>query len=309
MTSNDPPGSLMHPRHWPVWLAVGVLRLFSFLPLPLMWMLGAVIGQAVSAFPSRARHTADVNLALCFPDLGPAARRRLRRAIFRTSAQAAVSIGISLWSSRRRLQRLVSFRGRDHFDNALAAGRRVILLAPHFVVLEIAGLGLSLERPLVCMYKRPKNPVLDWVLRRGRSRFGGVMIERDSELRPLVRMLRQGMPFYYLPDQEPGKANFVFAPFFGVPAATVTAASRIARLADAVVIPCYTRLLHWGRGYEVIINPQLPDFPSDDAMRDAARMNAAIEEVVRELPEQYLWTYKRFKTRPGNASSYYARSR
>ncbi len=297
----------MCPRHWPVWLAVGVLRLFSLLPLPLMWMLGAVIGQFISVFPSRARRTADVNLALCFPDLGVVARRRRRRAIFRTVTQGAVSIGISLWSSPRRLRRLVSFRGRNHFDQALAAGRRVILLAPHFVILEIAGLRLSEERPMVSMYKRPKNPVLDWVLRRGRSRFGGVMIERNSELRPLVRMLRQGLPFYYLPDQEPGNANFVFAPFFGVPAATVTAASRIARLADAVVIPCYTRLLPWGKGYEVIMKPPLPDFPSNDALHDATRMNAAIEDAVRELPEQYLWTYKRFKTRPGNAPSYYAR--
>jgi len=306
MRNAERPSRLMHPRYWPAWLAAGVLRLLSLLPLSVLWVSGAVIGQIVSGLPSRGRRSADVNLALCFPDYTPPARRRLRRAMFRTLTQAALSIGISLWGSRRRLQRLVHFRGREHFDRALAAGRRVILLAPHFVILEIAGLRLSQDRPMISMYKSPKNPVFDWIFRRARSRFGGVMIERNSELRPLVRLLREGRPFYYLPDQDPGKASFVFAPFFGIPAATITAPSRIARLADAVVIPCYTRLLPWGRGYEVVMKPPLPDYPSADAAGDATRLNAAIEEAVRALPEQYLWTYKRFKTRPGNLPSYYA---
>ena len=305
MTSTDLRPELLHPRYWSSWAGVALLRVLGVLPLPLLWVLGAVIGEAVSLFPSRARRTADVNLALCFSAATDPERRRMRRATFRTFAQAIMSMGISLWATRARLQRLVRFRDRTFYDAALAAGQHVILLAPHFVVLEIAGLRLSQERPMVSMYKSPRNPVFDYVMRRSRSRFGGVMIERNSDLLPLVRLLREGRPFYYLPDQEPGRADFVFAPFFGVPAATLTAPSRIARLARAVVIPCYTRLLPFGRGYEVIMKPPLQDFPSTDPVGDAARLNAAIEEAVREMPEQYLWTYKRFKTRPGNAPSYY----
>ncbi len=305
MTGVDSPQSLTHPRYWPSWAGVGLLRALSILPLPLLWVLGAALGEAISFFPSRARHTADVNLALCFPERSEAERRRLRRAMFRTLTQAILSIGISLWSSRSRLQRLVRFRGREYLDSVLATGQNAILLAPHFVVLEIAGLRLSQERPMVSMYKSPRNTVLDRVMRHSRSRFGGVMIERSSELLPLIRLLREGRPFYYLPDQEPGSASFVFAPFFGVPAATLTAPSRIARLAHAMVIPCYTRLLPFGRGYEVIMKPPLAEFPSADPVADATRLNSAIEEAVREMPEQYLWTYKRFKTRPGNAPSYY----
>ena len=306
MTKPDPHRTpLYHPRYWPSWAAVALLRTFSMLPLPLLWVLGALLGEVASRVPSRARHTADVNLALCFPDLDDAARRRLRRATFRAFMQAIVSIGVGIWASRDRLRRLVRFRDRFIYDSALAAGQHVILLAPHFVVLEIAGLRLSQERPMVSMYKSPKNPVFDRVMRRGRSRFGGVMIERSSDLLPLVRLLREGRPFYYLPDQDPGGAPSVFAPFFGVPTATLTAPSRIARLARAAVIPCYTRLLPFGRGYEVIMKPPLPNFPSADPVADATCLNAAIEQAVREMPEQYLWTYKRFKSRPLNMPSRY----
>ncbi len=305
MSSTDLRAALIQPRFWLSWPAAGILRLLSIVPLPLLWIVGAAIGELIAFIPSRGRRAADINLALCFPALPVAARRRLRQAMYRTLAQAGLSIGISLWGSRRRLQRLVHFRGREYYDAALAAGQHIILLAPHFIAMDIAGLRLSQERPMISMYKSFKNPVFDYILRRARSRFGGLMIERSSELRPLVRLLRKGLPFYYLPDQDPGTASFVFAPFFGIPAATITAPSRLARLANAVVIPCYTRLLPWGRGYEVIFHAPLPEFPSEDSVRDATCLNAAVEETVRALPEQYLWTYKRFKTRPENAPNHY----
>lgn len=295
----------LHPRFWPAWTGLGLLRSVSLLPLPVLWLLGAVFGQIAAAFPGRARHATDTNLALCFPHMSVTERRRLRNRHFRAVAQVLLSLGISLWASERRLARLIRFRGREHYDQPLAQGKRVILLAPHFLVLEIAGLYLSHERPMISMYKSPKNALFDRVLRRSRSRFGGTMIERSAELRPLIRMLREGRPFYYLPDQEPGDADFVFAPFFGIPAATITALSRMARLADAVVVPCFTRLLPFGAGYEVTFGPALPGYPSGDNLRDATQMNTVIEGGVRERPDQYMWSYKRFKTRPDNLPSFY----
>jgi len=142
-------------------------------------------------------------------------------------------------------------------------------------------------------------------MRRSRLRFGGALFERDSHLKGMIRLIRSGYPFYYLPDQNPGEADHVFAPFFGVPTATLTALSRIARLADAVVIPCFTRLLPKGDGYEIIFHAPLENFPSKDSLADAAQMNAAIEAGVREMPEQYMWTYKRFKQRPPGEPSLY----
>ncbi len=294
-----------HPRYWTVWAGLGILRALGLLPLPLLWLLGVPLGQLAAAFPTRARHAVDTNLALCFPGMSAAERRRLRNRHFRAVAQVLLSLGISLWASQRRLARLIRFRQREHYDRALADGKRVILLAPHFLVLEIAGLYLSHERPMISMYKSPKNELFDWVLHHSRSRFGGVMIERSAELRPLIRLLREGRPFYYLPDQEPGDADFVFAPFFGIPAATITALSRMARLADAVVVPCFTRLLPFGFGYEVTFAPAIANYPSGDHTQDATQMNAVIEHGVRERPDQYMWSYKRFKTRPDNQPSFY----
>ncbi len=297
--------SFLHPRYWASWTGLGALRAISLLPLPILWLLGAVFGQLAACFPGRARRTVDTNLALCFPDMSTVQRRRLRNQHFRAVAQVLLSLGISLWASQHRLARLIRFRQREYYDRAVTEGRRVILLAPHFLVLEIAGLYLSHERPMISMYKSPKNELFDWVLRHSRTRFGGVMIERSAELRPLIRLLRQGRPFYYLPDQEPGDADFVFAPFFGIPAATITALSRIARLTDAVVIPCFTRLLPYGTGYEVTFEPPLANYPSGNNVLDATQMNAVIESGVRERPDQYMWSYKRFKTRPDNLPSFY----
>jgi lauroyl/myristoyl acyltransferase len=202
------------------------------------------------------------------------------------------------------LRQLTRFRDRHHYEEALAAHRRIILLAPHFLGLEVGGIRLSQERPVVSMYKKPKKALFAYALSQ-RSRYAATMVERDAPLTALIRKIRQGLPFYYLPDQDPGHGQAAFAPFFGVPAATVTALGRMAKMTDAVVIPCFTRLLPYGRGYEIFFYPPLADFPTDDPQADARRMNAEIEKGVREMPEQYMWTYKRFKTRPDAAASYY----
>ena len=297
--------SFAHPRYWATWLGLALLRVLSLSPLPLLWLVGLPLGWVIAKLPGRPQRIVRTNLVLCFPELSERQRNELARKHFSALTQILLSQGIPLWASKRRLDRLIRFRQREYYDAAIAAGQRVILLAPHFLVLEIAGMYLSNERPMVSMYKSPKNELLDRVLRNSRSRFGGVMIERSAELRPLIRMLREGRPFYYLPDQEPGGAEHVFAPFFGIQAATITAPSRMARLANAVVIPCFTRLLPFGAGYEVSFSPALNNYPSGDNVVDAAQMNRAIEEGVRRMPEQYMWTYKRFKTRPDNQPSLY----
>jgi lauroyl/myristoyl acyltransferase len=232
-------------------------------------------------------------------------RQDLLRRHFRAFGAAMMGVSLIWWASAPRLRSLVRFRNREHYDNALAAGKKVILLAPHFLGLEVAGVFLAHERRIISMYKEPRNDLVDWLMRRSRLRFGGALFERDSHLKGMIRLIRSGYPFYYLPDQNPGEADHVFAPFFGVPTATLTALSRIARLAEAVVIPCFTRLLPKGDGYEIIFHPPLADFPSKDPLADAARMNAAIEAGVREMPEQYMWTYKRFKQRPPGEPSLY----
>ncbi len=305
MTSAVPKPGWRHPRYWPSWLGLGVLRIAAWLPLPLSWLLGSALGQLLYYLHAPRRRVARRNIAACFPALDAAAQRRLVQSHFRALGAASLTPGIGWWASDGRLRRLTRYRNRDRLDEVLAAKRPVILLAPHFVGLEMGGMRLSQEYPVVSMYKRAKNALFDRYMRRGRERYGVVMVERNAELRPMIRLLRAGRLFYYLPDQDPGRRGSVFAPFFNIPTATVTALSRIARLADAVVIPCFTKQLPYGRGYEIIFHPPLDNFPSGDELQDATRMNQAIEAGVREMPEQYFWVHKRFKTRPENAPAFY----
>jgi len=286
----------LHPRFWPIWLVGGLLWLISQLPYRWVARLGRGLGSLLYRLAGRRAHIVRTNLRLCFPELDEAACETLMRRHFQALGQAVLSFGINLWAPYSRLQRLVRFRDRHYFDAAITAGRPVILLAPHFVGLEIGGLVLAPERFMLSMYQTIRNPLVDRIVRRGRERFGGIMIERKAPMRQVVRMVREGKPFYYLPDQDPGSGDKVFAPFFGVPTAVTPGFSRFATLCKGVVIPCFTKQLD--DGWEVIFLPPLEDFPSGDPVADATRMNAVIEQGIREMPEQYFWVHRRFKSRP-----------
>ena len=295
---------LYHPAYWPTWLGLALMRLLSFMPLPVLWMLGNVLGAFFHLFPSKIKKTALINVGLCFPELGKEGQRRLVRRHFRSLGVSILCYGICWWSSASRLRRLVKTRDRHHYDDAIAAGKSIILFAPHFLALDVCGIRLSSERKMVTMYRESRNRLLDSMLKK-RARYNAVLFERKSSLKALIRYLREGRPFYYLPDQDPGGAESVFVPFFGVPAATVTALSRIAKMTNAAVIPCYNRILPWGRGFEVRFEEPFRDYPSGDLAKDARRMNEEIEKAVRQNPEQYLWGYRRFKTRPEGSPQVY----
>lgn len=294
------------PRYWPTWFGLGLFRLLALLPLPVLHLLGAGVGELAWLGHVPRRRIALRNIERCFPELDEATRRRLVRSHFRELAQSFLATGIHWWASRRRLDRLVRLRDRRHLDDAVATGRVVILLAPHFVALELGGIYLSAELDGVSMYQRSKNALFDEIVRRRRGRFGGVMLERKTDPRTLIRRIRELKAFYYLPDQDPGRRRAVFAPFFNVPAATFAALGRLARLTDALVVPCFTRQLPRGRGYEIIFRAAMAGFPTGDDVEDARQMNRVIEHGVLEMPEQYFWVHRRFKSRPGPEPDFYA---
>ena len=299
--------SFLHPRYWPSWAGLVLLRLVSLLPLPLLWLLGSALGAVLYWLHVPRRRIVMRNLESCFPGLDQVALRRMARRHFRGLGQVALSSGIAYWASRRRLERLFHCTGYEHYTGALAQGRQVILLCPHFLGVEMGGIFLSRIHPMADMYRRMKNGLYDEVFKRGRTRFGGLVVERQEGLKPVIRAMRQGVTFYYLPDQDPGRHNTAFIPFFGVAAATLTALGRLARVTNAVVVPCFTRQLPFGRGYEVMFKPALDNFPTQDEIADATRMNRVIETAVREMPEQYFWVHKRFKTRPPGEPDFYRR--
>ncbi|MFL6624080.1 MAG: lysophospholipid acyltransferase family protein [Sulfurifustaceae bacterium] len=295
----------LHPRYWPSWFGVGLLRLLAFLPLPLLALLGNGIGLLLYALHAPRRRVAYLNLARCFPNLSPRQVRQLVRRHFRAFGQTLLDVAIAWWAGRRRVSRLVRFRDRHYYEEARLSGRNVILFAPHFLGLEMGGVRLSLDGPLVSVFRHPDNELVRRLMLRARLRFGARLIEHNQPFTSLVRAVKAGTPLYYLPDQDAGRRHSVFAPFFGIPAATFTALARLARMTGAVVIPCITYQRSWGRGYEIVFRPPLAGFPSGDDAADATRMNHEIEQAVLEHREQYFWLHKRFKTRPVGEPKFY----
>ena len=283
-------------------LALLLMRALHWLPLPLLRALGAALGTLLWLFARERRRVAHTNLALCFPKIDTAQRSALVRATFRAFSQSVIDRAILWHAAPARLRVLVQLAGEAHLERL--AGRPVILLAPHFAGLDAAWARLTLDRRLASIYARQKNAAFNTALKAGRSRFNDpLLLSRQSGMRTILRELSNGLPLYTLPDLDLGARDAVFAPFFGVPAATITAVSRLARLANAAVLPVVTHMTP--HGYEVTIHAPWEHFPGASDEADARRMNAFIEDEVRANIAQYHWLHKRFKTRPPGEARLY----
>ena len=287
---------------------IGLLWLLHFLPLGVLSRAGDAFGMVLYLLGAERRRVCRMNLARCFPEWSPGDVGRTARWHFRALGRSLVEHGLLWWASRARIERLVRVEGREHLE--ACRGKPVILLAPHFVGLDTGFARLACEFDMASMYSRQKSAAMDAMLLHGRTRFGDQQLySRQDGVRAAINALRKGRPFYYLPDLDYGPRDAIFVPFFGVSAATITGLSRLARLSGATIIPCVTRMLPGGEGYEVRLYPAWDAFPRGaapaDIEADTRRMNAFIEDRVREMPEQYLWTHKRFKTRPPGEPRWY----
>ncbi len=289
-------------------LALVLMWLLHFLPLPVLAALGRGLGALLHALGRERRRVTLTNLRLCFPQMSEAEREALARRHFAAFGRSFIERGLLWWASPERLRRIVRVEGLEHLDAHL--GRPVILLVPHFVGLDMGWTRLTLERDMVSIYANQKNLLFNAALYRGRTRFGDSrLLSRQEGTRPALRAMRAGLPFYYLPDMDYGERDTIFVPFFGMPAATITGLSRLTRMADAVVLPVITRMLPGGQGYVVNIGAAWTDFPGERIEDDTRRMNAFIESEVARLPEHYFWLHKRFKTRPPGEPSPYEKKR
>jgi Kdo2-lipid IVA lauroyltransferase/acyltransferase len=276
-----------------------LLRLVSRLPWPVLRAIGNAAGDLAWWLAAERRQVTLTNLRLCFPGWTEAERRRVARDHFRCFMRSFLDRFVFWHGSPERIRRLARIEGLEHFE----AGRAgpLILLVPHFVGLDAGGIRLQLQvdRPAAAVYAAQKSRVLTEAMIRGRTRFHperSVAILRTDGLRAALRPLREGLHLYLLPDMDLGPRDAIFVPFFGVPAATVTSMARLARIAGATVVPCVTRMTD--EGYVVRLYPAWDDYPGDDPAVDTRRMNAFIEQRILEMPAQYLWSHKRFKTRP-----------
>jgi KDO2-lipid IV(A) lauroyltransferase len=285
---------------------LGLVWLLQWLPLALLVPLGRGLGRLLYVFGRSRRQVAAANVALCLPELGERERRTLVREHFALVGRSLLERGLLWYAPRSRLERLIHVEGDVHL--AERSARPVMWLVPHFLAVDVAGAATQLfqRQRVVNVYTAQSNPVLDAALRKGRARFGlAEMFTRQQSALPMVRAIKRGHAFFNPSDMDFGLRDAAFVPFFGQPAATLLAPSRLARTLGMLVQPVVGELLPGAQGYRIRFLEPWTDWPSRDAEVDAARMNRWIEAEIRRAPAQYLWVHKRFKTRPPGAPPVY----
>lgn len=287
-------------------VAVLIMWLLHWLPLPILARIGEGIGSLLYLLLRRRRHICLTNLRLCFPQMPESERKEITLRHFQVYVRSVLERGILWWSSERRLRKLI------HVDYAMPMKDMVnsptIFMCPHFVSLDVAGVAVMLESSLCSIYTTQRNKSFDKALRQGRSRFRPVkLFSRAEGVKPIIRAMKENLPFFMLPDMDFGAKDAEFIPFFGVPAATLTALPRIAAATHAKVIPVIASIRPGYDGWNVKFDQAWPDYPHADIVSSTRHMNAYIETEIVKMPAEYFWTHRRFKTRPeGEASVYQA---
>lgn len=272
-------------------------------PRAAMRLFAGGIGLMVYTLVTRRRRVALTNLAIAFPALSPAQRRAIAKQHMHAFVISLID-RFKLWEGPvEQIEQMVRVSGWDHLETARQAGP-VIVLAPHFLGLDAGGLYLSSKLPMVSVYAQQKSQRLTEAMTAGRGRFPDTsLVLRNEGLRAVLRHLKRGKVLYLLPDMDLGARDSVFVPFFGVEAATVTTVSRLAKMTGAQVLPTVTRLK--GDIYEFEVFAPWTDLGSIEPEEAARRMNSFIEARVLEDPHQYLWTHRRYKTRPPGLAPVY----
>jgi len=294
--------SLLNPKHWPTfaWLALALLA--ARLPWSVQRSLGRMVGCLAWHLARWRRQAAQVNLRLCFPELDEPARQHLLHQSFTALGIGIFEFARAWWGNVETMATQAQWEGLEHLHTLQAQGRGVLLVSGHFMTLEMCGHLLCKQVPLAGMYRRYANPVLEWAVKRGRLRYAQAMFANE-DIRSAVRHLKKGGLLWYAPDQDMRGKESVFVPFFATLASTITATHQLARLTGCAVVPFFHRREE--DRYVLKIAEPLADFPSKDVVADTARVNAAIEAMVRQAPTQYLWIHRRFKRQPEGRSRFY----
>ncbi|MCA1773612.1 MAG: LpxL/LpxP family Kdo(2)-lipid IV(A) lauroyl/palmitoleoyl acyltransferase [Halomonas sp.] len=297
MSSSSYPRSFAHPRFWPTWVAIASMYVVAWLPWRLNIAIGSAIGRLAWRFAKRRRHITDVNIKLCFPEKSPDEQRQLVKQTFIANGIGLVETAVAWCRSPEDFRHRVACIGEENLARAQAQGKGVLIVGVHFSPLDLGGALHSLFFHSDAVYRPHNNPLFDRFMTRARLRVFDQMIHRH-DLRSVIRRLKAGHSVWYSPDQDFGRDASVFAPFFGQQAATVRLTAKIARMTGAQVVPLIFYRNPDDRTYTYEWLPALEDYPSKDEVADATRINAFIEQAIRQHPEQYLWLHRRFKTRP-----------
>jgi KDO2-lipid IV(A) lauroyltransferase len=308
MTSNNSvlfhPTGYLHPKYWSMWVTFGLLRLATLLPYASHISLGRFLGRLIHRLAGNKESIVDTNLQLCFPQKSIEERNHIKNRTYENYGISLLELAMCWWWKPERLKPIVELRGLEHVENCLKNKQAVILLSGHFTSLEIGARLLALYLPFQVMYRTQKNRFFDSLLYTKRKNYLVDVISRKNTRRILMG-IRSLIPTWYAPDQNFARERNVFAPFFGIPTATITASTRLAASGKAAMLPFYPERKADGSGYILWIKPPLDNFPSGDEVVDATAINAAIELFVIQNPDQYMWMHPRFKTRPAGEPEIY----
>lgn len=299
--------NLFHPKLWPTWLLVALWWLLvQVLPFRVQMFLGARLGRLAGHMSKLRSHITRTNLRLCFPNANKEERERLYVESMEAAGRAFFESGMAWFWPRWRLQKRYRIEGLEHLQRARDEGRGVIFLGIHFTTIEMCAAFMNISWSIDGFYRPHKNAVYEFVQKHGRERHNpdSNTIPR-KDVRGIIRALKKGRVINYTTDQDFGRKHSVFVPFFGIPTATVTAPSQLAKLSGALAIPYTTGANKDFSGYEIKIYPPIENFGSGDEMEEAAAFNQFVEARVRENPGQYLWSHRRFKTRPDGDQDFY----
>lgn len=296
------------PQFWPSWFGLALLRSLSLLPYSGMVKLSTFLGNTFFYLAKRRRHIIETNIDLCFPDKTVAEKKALSLQVFISSIMAVFETALAWWGSTNKIPQLHNVDGMENLEQAAAKGKGVILLVSHFTTMEIAGAFLNSHIDnLKVVYKRSNNPLIEYFIEHKRlARCCSGLIKHKS-IREIVRSIKQGNVVWYAPDQDFGEKDSIFAPFMGVMTSTLLSTQRLAKLTGAPVVPFYVARNTDSSGYTMRISPALENFPGDDELHDATVINQAIENQIKQSPEQYLWAHRRFKTRPEGEKDVYSK--
>lgn len=304
MSSHDPvfdprfETRFLHPRYWFSWLALGVLMLLAFVPVRLRDRLAAALAPLVFRISKKQVYIARTNLALCFPQKSEAERDAILMTSIRVGLKSLLGFGEFSVRSPAYLMKRMRVTGWEHIEAEQVAGRPVILVVPHSWPVDAAGYYFTRRGvPMCTMMKRARNPVFDWHLNRARARNGCRVYERSAGIKAVIRTIKEGNSFFYLPDQDHGREKSIFAPFFGQPKATLPALPRLVQVSGAKAVPllaCYDEAHHC---YRLEIDAPFDNYPTDDVMADTCRMNDMVQQQLSRDPGQYMWFLKIFDTR------------
>lgn len=283
------------PRYWLMWIALGFALVLAHLPLKVQWFLGRCVGDLAYHLVKRRREVTEKNIEACFPELTAQEQQALVRASFRSNGMGLIEALRSWFVSPERLRSRARFHGLEHLEKAKAKGKGVVLLGGHYSTLDLAGGLTTLHFEADVLQRDHSNPLFNAFMTRSRLKLYDTVLGK-TDLRGLLRCLKKNRVVWYATDQDYGRRGTVMAPFFGIPASTLTSTMKIAKSSGAAVIPFSHFRNEQDGTYEVFLHPALDNFPSGDTLADATRLNAILEAEIRKAPEQYLWMHRRFKT-------------